>query len=158
MRVRSRHLTRSRGSAVFQIRVPRALDPDSTLSPIRVTLPSDANSRAQRTAADMLAGLARTEFARIGNRAMSLSPAQTRHHVATTLAMALPTLLGLDTLARNALPAEIGGDAAEAVFDALARIGVERGARPDPAGGADRRGARRRERRSRPARPRAGFA
>ncbi len=125
--MRSRHLTRNGTARVFQIRLPKHLDPGFQLAPIRITLGSVPNSRARR-AADVLAGLARIEFDRIGARPMLADSAAARLSVEQILKATLPTLLGLDAVDGTPLSDEVRGRAVEASFDALAQIGTDRAA------------------------------
>jgi integrase len=130
--VRSRRLTRD--GRVFQIRVPKALDPALILSPIRVTLGNVPNLQARRIA-DVLSGLAHIEFARVRSAPMNdLSPADARRHVENRLTAVLPTLLGLGVLAQSRLPAEIAEPAIDGTFDLLAHIGMSRARGGGPAG------------------------
>jgi integrase len=64
------YLTRRGNSLAFQIRVPRDLDPDSSLAPIRVTLGALPIREARRQAKS-LAGLAEIAFGRLRTREMS---------------------------------------------------------------------------------------
>ncbi|MGU3478577.1 hypothetical protein [Methylobacterium sp. D48H] len=122
----SRHLTRNGGTTVFQIRVPKALDPALTLAPIRVSLGRVPNAQARRIA-DVLGGLARVEFARIESaRMQDISPVDARRQTESRLAGALPVLLGLDAVARCKLPDNIAHPAVEGVLDLLADVGVRR--------------------------------
>ncbi len=122
-----------RRSPVFQIRVPKALDPALTLAPIRITLGCVPNSRARRMA-DVLGGLARIEFARIENTPMNhATPADARRQVEDRLTLALPTLLGLGVLGQSTLPEEIAPAAIDGVFDLLAEVGAKRLAGDDNA-------------------------
>jgi integrase len=106
--------------------VPKALDPALTLAPIRVTLGCMPNSQARRMA-DVLGGLARIEFARIGNTHMKdVSPADSRRQVEDRLTLALPTLLGLGVLGQSTLSVEIAPAAIDGVFDLLAEVGAKR--------------------------------
>jgi integrase len=124
--VRSRHLTRNGRTPVFQIRVPKALDPALTLAPIRITLGCVPNSRARRIA-DVLGGLARIEFARIENTPMNdATPADARRQVEDRLTLVLPTLLGLGVLGQSKLSHEIAPAAIDGVFDLLAEVGAKR--------------------------------
>lgn len=128
----SRHLTRNGRVPVFQIRVPKALDPESRLAPIRVTIGQVPNSRARRIA-DILAGMARYEFERIrSSRLDAVDPAANRRRIERQLTAALPTLLGLAVVDRCALPDDIREPALEAVFDSLSHIGCTRAMRPGP--------------------------
>jgi integrase len=123
--VRSRHLTRNGTARVFQIRLPKRLDPDFHLAPIRITLGPTPNSRARRVA-DILAGLARIEFERIGAQPILPEPAAARRSVEQLLALTVPTLLGMNALADSRLSDEIREPATEAAFDALAQLGLDR--------------------------------
>ncbi|MGV7032661.1 hypothetical protein [Methylobacterium symbioticum] len=105
--MRSRRLTRNGRTSVFQIRVPKALDPALTLAPIRITLGCVSNSQARRMA-DVLGGLARIEFARIENTPMNdATPADARRQVEDRLTLILPTLLGLGVLGQSRLSAAL---------------------------------------------------
>lgn len=124
--MRSRHLTRNGRTPVFQIRVPKALDPSLTLAPIRITLGCVPNSQARRMA-DVLGGLARIEFARIENTPMDdATPADARRQVEDRLTLVLPTLLGLGILGQSGLSEEIAPAATDGVFDLLAEVGAKR--------------------------------
>ena len=56
-RLNRRHLTRRGACHYFQIRIPRDLDPDAALAPIRLSLGA-MPMRAARRRADLLAGVA----------------------------------------------------------------------------------------------------
>ncbi|GEO98923.1 hypothetical protein [Methylobacterium haplocladii] len=125
--MRSRHLTRNGTACVFQIRVPKSLDPCFQLAPIRITLGPVPNARARR-AADVLAGLARLEFERLGAQPMPPDPALARRSVERRLALTVPTLLGLNALGDSRLSDDVREPATGAAFDALAQIGLDRAA------------------------------
>ncbi|NEU13682.1 hypothetical protein G3T14_16300 [Methylobacterium sp. BTF04] len=111
--------------------MPKALDPDLRLAPIRVTIGQVPNSRARRIA-DILAGIARYEFERIRSSPLdAVDPAASRRRIEQQLTVALPALLGLAVLDRCALPDDIRVPAVDAVFDALSHIGCTRAMKPE---------------------------
>jgi integrase len=121
------HLTRNGDAFVFQIRIPRRLDPSLTLSPIRLTLGAMPNSQA-RPLATALAGLAHMEFARRANALASGTATALRDDVSHSLQAAMPILLGLGALKPGALSPAVQDNAITAVFDALSEIGRQRAA------------------------------
>jgi integrase len=125
------HLTRNGNTFVFQIRIPRRLDPGLTLSPIRLTLGAMPNSQA-RPLATALAGLAHMEFARRANALASGTSTALRDDVAHSLQAALPILLGLGALKPGALSPAVQDKAIAGVFDALGEIGRQRAAGSGP--------------------------
>ena len=125
------HLTRNGDAFVFQIRIPRRLDPGLTLSPIRLTLGAMPNSQA-RPLATALAGLAHVEFARRANALASGTSTALRDDVTHSLQAAMPILLGLGALKPGALSPAVQEKATTAVFDALGEIGCQRAAGAGP--------------------------
>jgi integrase len=98
------HLTRNGGAFIFQIRVPRAFDPDSSLAPIRVRL-GDVGRREAKRLAKLLAGAAHLAFVQItskGANTVDANEETVTRAVQDHLTGLLPILRGLDAAGRIA--------------------------------------------------------
>jgi len=107
------NLTRNGDAFVFQIRIPRRLDPGLTLSPIRLTLGAMPNSQA-RPLATALAGQAHVEFARRANALANGTSTALRDDLTRSLQAAMPILLCLGALKPGALSPAVQDIAAAA--------------------------------------------
>ncbi|MGD0635351.1 MAG: hypothetical protein ABSA13_13920 [Beijerinckiaceae bacterium] len=120
--MRTGYLTRDGGAFVFQIRVPRALDKDSSLAPIRVRL-GNVPPRFARRVADILTGSARMAFQRMQ---LEMTPDPLPHRVdrlTQNFHATMQLLRGMDAVSGTPLPADLQPVMIEASFDALVEIG-----------------------------------
>jgi len=130
-----RYLTRSGGSLVFQIRIPRSLERGWKLSPVRLNLGSMPADEARRYA-DALAGAARLAFERWRTRMTEDTPpatvrADVQKHVASVITM----LRALDAVDGSSVPNDILAPALDGVITQAVAIDRERrvgGPRSDP--------------------------
>lgn len=142
--MRTRFLTKRGNSYVFQIRIPKTLDLQSALSPIRVRLGTMNRNEAQ-TRADIYAGFLRIAFSRKRtpmtveqrNRAADvLSTGLSEEELGDRLfaamsddqkfAMVAPMLAGMNHLTDGDLGDDIGENIRDRVFDGLAGLGFDR--------------------------------
>ncbi len=95
------HLTRTHAGFVFQIRIPKTLDPGLSYAPIRVTL-GQVRIREAKRLATQLAGAAHLAFGRLQRKAIEGGePGMKQHNdvgraVRDHLTALLPVLRGLD--------------------------------------------------------------
>ncbi|ESR26349.1 hypothetical protein N177_0849 [Lutibaculum baratangense AMV1] len=123
--MRSRYLTRHGDSWVFQIRVPRRLDPSSSFSSLRVSI-GVMPARQARILSTVLAGAAQTLFARTTMNDISHLDHEERRDLFTSRIEALiPMFRGLHTLDQSVLPNDLKTPAADHAFDVLAAIGFD---------------------------------
>ncbi|SCY34645.1 hypothetical protein [Microvirga guangxiensis] len=131
------HLTRTPAGLVFQIRIPKALDPGLSFAPIRVTLGHVRIREARRLAAQ-LAGAAHLAFGHLqrnaaeGGKAIMTDQDNVGRAVRDHLTALLPVLRGLDGVGRladgsaPASSAAIAGRMAETGLNGLIGIAADR--------------------------------
>ncbi|MCB8821914.1 site-specific integrase [Microvirga rosea] len=131
------HLTRTPAGLVFQIRIPKALDPSLSYAPIRVTLGQIRIREARRLAAQ-LAGAAHLAFGHLqrnaaeGGMAVMTDQENVGRAVRDHLTALLPVLRGLDGVGRladgsaPASSAAIAGRMAETGLNGLIGIAADR--------------------------------